>query len=84
MDKVFKTDNLGLFGYLVLCGLEYVDKEVVVLGRKVKVYFVFKDDEGKGEKLSLKFNQSEFKQYRDLTLHARTEIESAKREAGLD
>ena len=78
--NIYKSDNLALAPYLTLNGLKYIKKEATKENGKIKIYFIFQDDENKGEQLSLDFNRSDFKQYRDLTLFFRTEIEKAKRE----
>lgn len=79
--KEYKTSNLAVAPYLSINGLDYKRSEVS-LGKydRVVVSFVFEDPKGIGKDLEMDYMKSEFKQYRDMSMYFRGEIEKLKRQ----
>ena len=73
--NTYKTKNLSLCPFLQSHGLEYLGLE----GEDGKIVFVFKDEQDRGDKLSLDFLNSKEKEYRNLWAFFRAELERGTR-----
>lgn len=73
--KIYETESLSLMPYLQMNGLNYIGKRAENNGERARVILQFDDPRGLGPDLAMSWINSKEKQYRDLWVFFRDQID---------